>query len=99
MVCLGRTLPFYGTQFHPEKAAFEWTPISCTPHGPEAILLAQYLSNFFVSEARKSENHFQSYKEELNWTIYKEIVIDTTKIALKSNSRFMQTYIFDDGNI
>ena len=92
---IGRSTPFYGVQFHPEKPAYEWTPIEGVPHEPEAIFFSQHFSNFFASEARKNSNHFANYEEELDWTIYKEKVIDMSRIALKSHSQLLQIYVFD----
>ena len=56
--------PFYSTQWHPEKYAFEWCTNKDIPHFPQAILLSQYMSNFFVQEARYSKHKFPSVKEE-----------------------------------
>lgn len=41
--------PIYGTQWHPEKNAFEWTR-PYIPHSPSAIKTTFYLAQFFVSE-------------------------------------------------
>ena len=56
--------PFYSTQWHPEKYPFEWCTNKDIPHFPQAILLSQYMSNFFVQEARYSKNKFRSVEEE-----------------------------------
>lgn len=58
----GRKYPFYSTQWHPEKSAFEWTATKSIPHSLAAIQLAQYMSNFFVNEARFSNHKFASEK-------------------------------------
>merc|ERR1712087_514853 len=51
----GKTLPFYGNQFHPEKVQFVHnTPDHNIPRGAHAIAAARHLAHFFVSEARKS---------------------------------------------
>lgn len=47
-------LPISGTQFHPEKPAFEWSPSFAVPHTREAIALAQAVSNSFLDAARRS---------------------------------------------
>ena len=47
--------PLYGTQFHPEKAAFEWDPRLEIPRGADAVALGQSLANFFVERARRSK--------------------------------------------
>jgi len=64
-------LPIYGIAFHPEKAVFEWSPPSAQrPHGAHAISIAQYLANFLVSEARRSDNSFEDPAEEQAALIY-----------------------------
>lgn len=58
------TMPIYGTQYHPEKNAFEFRSTYAMNRSPDAILLQQYLANFFVNECRKNTNVFpekQSY--------------------------------------
>ena len=55
----GVKYPIFGTQFHPEKNLFEWNQASI-PHFYEATEMAQFLSNFFVSQARKNLNVFPS---------------------------------------
>ena len=52
------TMPIYATQYHPERNAFEWRAAFVQNRSPDAILLAQYLANFFVNEARKNTNTF-----------------------------------------
>ena len=56
--------PFYGTQYHPEKNTFIWKSDLKVPHSVEAIKLAEYSYNFFISEARKNMNRFPSPEEE-----------------------------------
>lgn len=41
--------PIYGTQWHPEKNAFEWTR-PYIPHSPSAVKTTFYMAEFFVSE-------------------------------------------------
>lgn len=41
--------PIYGTQWHPEKNAFEWTR-PYIPHTPSAIKTTFYMAEFFVNE-------------------------------------------------
>ncbi|KAF0308272.1 Dynein heavy chain 3, axonemal [Amphibalanus amphitrite] len=60
-----RDLPIYGTQFHPEKAAFEWSTLERVDqisHAPSAVSASQFLGEFLVSEARRSENVFEITK-------------------------------------
>ncbi|KAK3754430.1 hypothetical protein QZH41_009214 [Actinostola sp. cb2023] len=62
--------PFYGSQWHPEKNQFEWTTEENINHSKEAILITQYVADFFVDQARLSKHHFGSKKEELSALIY-----------------------------
>lgn len=80
--------PFYGTQWHPEKNAFEWTkPV--IPHSPSAMKATFYMADFFVNEARKSSHRFSSKEEELEALIYNYCPVYTGK-----KSAFEQKYIF-----
>jgi gamma-glutamyl hydrolase len=55
----GVKYPIYGTQFHPEKNIFEWND-AVFPHFYEAVEMTRFLSNFFVTQARKNPNVFPS---------------------------------------
>ncbi|OMJ89507.1 hypothetical protein SteCoe_8303 [Stentor coeruleus] len=52
-----RNYPIWGTQFHPEKNLYEWNQVA-TPHFYNAVVMATYMANFFVSQARKNFNVF-----------------------------------------
>lgn len=58
--------PFFGTQFHPEKNAYEWKIKA--DRSENGISVAQILSNKFIQQARASKNRFSSV-EELNKAI------------------------------
>lgn len=45
--------PIYGTQWHPEKNAFEWTR-DYIPHSASAVKTTFYTAEFFVSEGKQS---------------------------------------------
>lgn len=49
-----KTLPFYATAFHPEKAIFDFATGFNIPHSLEAQTFSRFLALFFVSEARRS---------------------------------------------
>jgi gamma-glutamyl hydrolase len=56
-------MPFYATQYHPEKNNFEYgtlpdadVPYENINHSPNAIYISQHLSNFFVSQTRKNSS-------------------------------------------
>ncbi|XP_076828576.1 gamma-glutamyl hydrolase [Brachyhypopomus gauderio] len=82
-------LPVYGTQWHPEKNAFEWTH-SYIPHSAFAIKTTFYMSHFFVSEARKSLHRFSSKEEEQKALIYNYVPEYTGMMT-----SFEQMYFFD----
>eukprot|EP01015_Nassula_variabilis_P018191 TRINITY_DN2951_c0_g1_i5.p1 TRINITY_DN2951_c0_g1~~TRINITY_DN2951_c0_g1_i5.p1 ORF type:complete len:157 (+),score=17.43 TRINITY_DN2951_c0_g1_i5:75-545(+) len=64
-----KDFPFYGTQFHPEKNIYEWRTQFNINHEPLAIEYTQYMSNFFVLEARKNQQSFTELDEE-SYLIY-----------------------------
>lgn len=82
--------PVYGVQWHPEKSPYEWGLFSGISHAPNAVKTAFYLAEFFVSEARKNDHHFQSDVEEKEALIYQFHPIYTGNI-----SSFQQSYIFN----
>ena len=47
---LGRDYPFYGVQWHPEKNSFEWTSAEGINHSKQAVLVTQYVADFFVNQ-------------------------------------------------
>ncbi len=53
-------LPIYGTQWHPSYPLFLFNPMSekGLVHSKAAVLVMQYLANFFVGEARKNDHRF-----------------------------------------
>ena len=65
----GKHYPFYGTQWHPEIAMFEWKPKGVN-HSANAILAAQFVANFFVDESRKNSHKFVSKAKEEKSLIY-----------------------------
>ncbi|KAJ8376655.1 hypothetical protein SKAU_G00072350 [Synaphobranchus kaupii] len=81
-------LPIYGTQWHPEKNAFEWTR-PYIPHSPSSVMTTFYMSNFFVNEARKSSHRFSSKEEERAALIY-----NYSPIIPGKQSVFQQIYVF-----
>lgn len=56
----GKTYPLYGTQWHPEKAPWEWNPDFDLSHSNIAIQLSNYFGRFFVEECRYNKNKFES---------------------------------------
>ncbi|XP_054915372.1 gamma-glutamyl hydrolase [Poeciliopsis prolifica] len=80
--------PVYGTQWHPEKNAFEWSR-PYIPHSPSAVRTTFYTAHFFVNEARKNFHRFQS-KEEEN----KALIYNYNPVHTGSTSSFEQIYLF-----
>lgn len=80
--------PIYGTQWHPEKNAFEWTR-PYIPHSPAAIKTTFYMADFFVSEAKKSLHRFAS-KDELQ----KALIYNYNSSYTGIKSAFEQLYFF-----
>jgi gamma-glutamyl hydrolase len=60
----------YGLQWHPEKPQYEWDPNEVTNHSKDAVTAMQYMSEFLVSEARKSNHTYPSQTAEDNALIY-----------------------------
>ena len=62
--------PIYGTQWHPEKNAYEWgmdsdgIPKEGINHSPQAIAVEQYMANFYVQQARHNFHKFDSPEDE-----------------------------------
>ncbi|KAK2571885.1 Gamma-glutamyl hydrolase [Acropora cervicornis] len=82
--------PFYGTQWHPEKNSFEWTSLEAINHSKEAVLVTQYVANFFVDQARLSGHRFADKKEEENALIYQHAPV----FCLPEITAFEQCYFF-----
>eukprot|EP01047_Picozoa_sp_COSAG01_P060824 COSAG01_NODE_7509_length_3176_cov_32.916477_3_plen_249_part_00 len=72
----GRVYPFYGVQWHPEKAMFEWGArpdggnYEAINHDSHAMAVARYTASFFAEEARKSTHAFPSAQTAMNASIY-----------------------------
>ena len=86
--------PFFATQWHPEKNAFEWGGIGqmgekAIPHSPEAVAVTQYVANFFVGETRKSGHRFATESAETAALIYNDNAVKDP------NGYFEQVYLWD----
>ncbi|XP_038587894.1 gamma-glutamyl hydrolase [Micropterus salmoides] len=80
--------PIYGTQWHPEKNAFEWTR-PYIPHSSSAVKTTFYMAEFFVSEARKNLHRFESEEDESKALIY-----NYNPVYAGPKSGFQQIYYF-----
>ncbi|XP_023650260.1 gamma-glutamyl hydrolase [Paramormyrops kingsleyae] len=83
--------PIYGTQWHPEKNAFEWTR-PYIPHSPSAVKAAFFMADFFVNEARKNFHRFANAKDESQALIYNYKPVYTSRWS--KTSAFEQIYFF-----
>jgi len=87
----GKSMPIYGSQWHPEKNQFEFgeysdgQPYEVISHTVAARNAAQYMANFFVDECRKSKHKFPSESAEDAALIYNYPVT-------KTGPEFEQTY-------
>ncbi len=55
-----RDFPIRGTQWHPERPQFEWSPVLNLNHSTDAMTAMQFMANFFVGEARRNTQSFFS---------------------------------------
>jgi gamma-glutamyl hydrolase len=85
-----RHYPFYGVQFHPEKNLYEWVRNKNISHSSHAITASQYFAEFFVNEARKSDNHFEDTKTQDQFVIYNF----PPQFTGAKGSSFEQSYLF-----
>lgn len=81
--------PIYGTQWHPEKNAFNWNPNYVINHSQHAVRVAQYFANFFVDEARKSTHRFPSAEVE------SAALIDNFYPFFNTSGTFSENYFFN----
>ncbi|GFN98392.1 gamma-glutamyl hydrolase, partial [Plakobranchus ocellatus] len=61
--------PIYASQWHPEKNLFLWSSNAAINHDFHAVEVTQYMANFFVNEARKSNHRFDSVDQEVKTVI------------------------------
>ena len=85
--------PIYATQWHPEKNIYEWQKVNGIPyeainHSPDAVLISQYVADFFVHETRKSNHHFEDPATEQASLIW-------NYPAVATSGGFVQQYFFD----
>ena len=66
--------PFFGVQFHPEKAQFIYYPDTKIDHSADSIFYNRYFADFFVHQCRQNTNAFPAYENEArsvteNWEV------------------------------
>ncbi|BFZ03521.1 hypothetical protein BsWGS_06560 [Bradybaena similaris] len=81
--------PIYGTQWHPEKNSFNWNPNYVINHDANAVKVGQYVADFFVSEARKSQHRFPNRTSE----VYN--LIQNFKRVYITDGSFFEFYYID----
>ena len=95
-----RQYPFYGSQFHPEKNAFEWnqswevnnTAVGANggAHSAMGVAVSQYFANFIVAEARKCPHRWNS-AAPIAPLIYD---FEPTKTTATTTQQWEQCYVF-----
>ncbi|CAL4909140.1 unnamed protein product [Urochloa decumbens] len=78
--------PITCTQWHPEKAIFEWGEPR-TPHSEDAVQVTQHFANYFISQARKSLNRPSADKLLNN-------LIDSHTPRFRTSKSFDEVYNF-----
>ncbi|KAM7357644.1 lethal (3) 72Dr isoform 2-T2 [Cochliomyia hominivorax] len=88
------SLPFYGSQIHPERVMFDnYESQIKRHHCLECFHLAKYFANFFVKECNLNSNYFDSKLEESKYFIQNfPLVLD----AKEDNKKFRQYYLFKE---
>ncbi|KAM8710946.1 hypothetical protein ACLKA7_017561 [Drosophila subpalustris] len=84
------TYPFYGVQFHPEKALYEFVSAK-VPHTNSAVKSSQYFADFFISEARRNPHKFLNATEQKRSLIYNY----NPKYTALVGSSYTQLYLFN----
>ena len=85
--------PIWGSQFHPEKHAYEWTlHYPKIPHDISSIHAGAYFAEFFVEETRKNGHKFVDRETEEKHLIYNYPPTFTGDI--KIDDTFVQSYFF-----
>jgi gamma-glutamyl hydrolase len=69
-----KNYPFFGVQFHPEKAQFVYYPETKIDHSEDSIFYNRYFADFFVDQCRMSDQKFATYADEIksvteNWEV------------------------------
>ncbi len=85
--------PIWGSQFHPEKNAFEWTEkYKEIPHWRHAIQASAFFSEYFVDQTRASMHRFPDRETEEKNLIYSYEPVYTGKMEI--DYVMQQVYLF-----
>jgi len=89
----GKGLPFWASQFHPEKNIFEQgvalpsgVAYEAIQHTRQAVAVSQYFANFFVDQCRASRHTYSSAEEAWRDSFY------TRTTSTIMNPGFVQVY-------
>jgi gamma-glutamyl hydrolase len=88
----GRSLPLYGSQWHPEKPIFEWTTAHNTNHSDLSVKANSWTARFLVDQARLNDRSFPDSTTEYKALIYNFNPVYT--INSSSYNEFEQCYFF-----
>lgn len=90
-----RHYPFYGVQFHPEKAPYEFQIINHQhniPHSRLSIALSRYFADYFVSSARLNKHQAKSKISNFDMFIYDHCPMYTGKFGDMYEQRYLFPY-------
>jgi len=89
----GRSMPIYGSQWHPEKAAWEWDTRLRLSHVEHAVEFSSYLGSYFVNECKYNNHTFASPEAEARALIYNWVPVPTGPIT-GIKSAYTNIYFF-----
>ncbi|KAL8426735.1 hypothetical protein Efla_002249 [Eimeria flavescens] len=84
--------PFFGMQFHPEKALFEHCPKTRIPHFFLSTLPSIYIASLMGLAARRSRNFFKCEVEKFHRVSFAFTPVRTALLGREYH--FEQTYLF-----
>ncbi|TNV86234.1 hypothetical protein FGO68_gene7623 [Halteria grandinella] len=58
--------PFFGVQFHPEKAQAIYYPNTKIDHSEDSLYYNRYFADFFINQCRMNDHKFNGYTNEAN---------------------------------
>jgi gamma-glutamyl hydrolase len=65
-----RRYPISGSQWHPERQAYEWRPNIGLNHSPSVIRAMAWVADFFVGESRRNNHSFTSTAAMAPYSLY-----------------------------
>eukprot|EP00111_Clytia_hemisphaerica_P011288 TCONS_00033049-protein len=86
-----RRYPWYGLQWQPEKAPFEFSTKLAVDHSPASIMMSQYIANFFVGQSKENPHHFASLQDEEKHNMNKD---RTYYVGNVTDSEYDQIYLY-----